>query len=251
MPKLIILGSASAVPSETQENTHLALVGNSRRVLIDTAHNPIVRLGQAGLDPLALTDLVMTHFHPDHATGAASLLMNSWLLGRKEPLPVYGLSYTLDRMEQVMDLYDWDTWPGMFPVKLARIPAEELAPVLESEELRIFASPVQHLIPTIGLRVEFPQTGRSLAYSCDTEPSPVVVRLAKGADVLIHEATGQGKGHTSAAQAGEIARQAGVGQLYLIHYHLGERQPQELIREAQETFQGPVELATDLMEIEF
>ena len=251
MPRLIVLGSASAVPSETQENTHMALAGDSRRVLVDTGHNPIVRLGQAGLDPVGITDLVLTHFHPDHASGAASLLMNTWLLGRKEPLRVYGLAYTLDRMEQVMDLYDWGDWPGMYPVEFVRIPEQELSPVLESDELRIFASPVQHLIPTIGLRFEFPHSGKTLAYSCDTEPSPVVVRLAQGADALIHEATGPWKGHTPAAQAGEIARQAGGKQLYLIHYHLGERQPQDLIQEARETFQGPVDLATDLMEIAF
>ena len=45
-----------------------------------------------------------------------------------------------------------------------------------------------------------------MAYSCDTEPCDEVIRLSEGVDVLIHEATGESLGHSSARQAGEIAK---------------------------------------------
>ncbi len=249
MAELIFLGTANAIPDETHENTHMVLVGENQTVLIDCVNNPIIRLQQAGIAHSRITDLVVTHFHPDHVSGVPSLLMNSWLLGRKAPLCVHGLAHTLDRVEKMMDFYDWSSWPNFYPVEFHRLEQQEMALLLESPEFRIFASPVRHLIPAIGLRIESLQTGRVLAYSCDTEPCDEVVRLAKHADILIHEATGVFLGHTSAAQAGEIARQAEAGSLYLIHYNPRSDDPEELIRAAGETFSGPVYLSQDFMRL--
>jgi ribonuclease Z len=249
--KLIILGSANAIPDEKHENTHMAVVGHERTVLIDCVNNPIVRLPKAGLEFDQLTDIILTHFHPDHVSGVALLLMDMWLLGRKLPLTIHGLSDTLDRMEKLMEFYDWGTWPKFFPVTFHRVPQDEMAPVLVYDEFRIVASPVHHLVPCIGLRVDFLETKKSLAYSCDTEPCQEVVRLAAGADVLIHESSGATLGHTSAEQAGDIARQAEVGALYLIHYPTRKLDPETLVQEAKKTFPGPVALAKDFMEIKF
>jgi ribonuclease Z len=122
--------------------------------------------------------------------------------------------------------------------------------VLETSEFRILASPVEHMIPNIGLRVELPSSEQVLAYSCDTMPSAAVIDLADQADWLIHEATGNVLGHTSAAQAGEIARKAGVKKLYLIHYQTWDFDASGLVQEAQRHFAGPVELARDFAQIE-
>jgi ribonuclease Z len=248
--KLIILGSSNAIPDAEHENTHMALVGRERTVLIDCVNNATVRLPKAGLEFDRVTDLILTHFHPDHVSGVPSLLMSMWLLGRKQPLTIYGLAYTLDRMEKLMEFYDWATWPHFFPVTFNRLPEIEMAPVMACDEFRIFASPVHHLVPNIGLRVEFPETGKVLTYSCDTEPCHEVVRLASGANILIHESSGATLGHTSAEQAAEIARQAEVGALYLIHYPTGKNDTSTLVPEAKRKFAGPVALAEDLMTIE-
>ncbi len=252
MAKLIILGSSNAIPSRDHENTHMVIVGERRVVLVDCVGNPVVRLEQAGVDLNSITDLVITHFHPDHASGVPLLLMDMWLTGRRDKLNVYGLHHTLDRVERLMNFYDWGQWPDFFPVAFHRLPASEMTPVMESAEFRIFASPVRHLIPTIGLRFEFKISDKVLAYSCDTEPCAQVVRLAVGADVLIHEAAGEARGHSSAAQAGEIARQAEVGALYLIHYPTGAFAIDgNLAREAGQRYPGLVGLATDFMQLEF
>lgn len=99
MPKVIILGSSNAIPSTGHENTHMVVVGEDRTVLVDCVSNPILRLEKAGLDFNNLTDLVLTHFHPDHVSGVPLLLMDMWLMGRHKPLNIYGLHHTLDRME--------------------------------------------------------------------------------------------------------------------------------------------------------
>ncbi len=251
MPKLVILGSASAIPSAEHENTHLAFVGKHATILIDTGNNPIVRLEQAGIDFNDLSDVILTHYHPDHVSGFASLLMSMWLLGRQQPLRVHGLDYTIDRIEALMEAFEWQTWPKFFPTAFQRIPAEEMALVLQNEDCQIVASPVQHIIPTIGLRISLRDRNLSIAYSCDTEPCPAVVRLAEGASALIHEASGAEWGHSAAAQAGEIARQAGATSLYLIHYPARGADPKTLVADAQATFGKPVILAQDFMALEF
>lgn len=251
MPKVVILGSANAIPDETHENSHLAIVGSERLVLIDCPGTPTVRLHQAGLDLDRLTDLIMTHFHPDHVSSVPLLLMNLWLLGRQRELRIYGLAHTIDRFETMMDLYGWGNWPGFFPVELNRLPEQEMTLVQEIDEWRIFSSPVAHIIPSIGLRIEFINSNKVLAYSGDTEPCSQVVKLASGSDVLIHESTGASWGHSDAAQAGEIAEQAKTGKLYLIHYANGKFKDENLVANAAETFGGPVSLAEDFLELEF
>ncbi len=228
MPKVIILGSSNAVPSKDHENTHLVIIGKKRTILVDCVSNPVVRLEQAGVNLDDLTDIVITHFHPDHVSGVPLLLMDMWLMG----------------------FYGWAEWPNFFPVGFYRLPEKEMAFVMDSEEFKIYCSPVHHMIPTIGLRVECKIPDKVLAYSCDTEPCEQTVHLAGGADILIHEAGGASYGHSSAEQAGEIATRAEVGKLYLIHYPTGQFSNGNLAAEASKTYKGEIIVATDFMSID-
>lgn len=251
MEKVTVLGSASAVPIPGYENTHLLVESGNRVVLVDCPGTPMVRVTQAGVDPNTITDIILTHFHPDHVSGFASLLMGMWLVGRKAPVNIYGLESTIERAAKMLDLFYWKQWSGIYPVNFVPVPAEERAVLWEDADLSAYASPVPHLIPTIGLRFELAGGRHVLAYSSDTEPSQSVRRLAEGADVLIHEAAGSGTGHTSPEKAGEIAAQAGVGALYLIHYPPQLITPEVLLDRASQTFRGPVFVAKDFMTIEF
>lgn len=250
MSKVIILGSSNAAPTKEAENTHMLVLGKERTLLIDCVSNPIVRLEQAGVDFNNLTDIILTHFHPDHVSGVPLLLMDMWLLGRQTSLNIYGLHYTLDRVETLMNLYNWSEWPHFFPVVFYRLPSDEMAPVLSCDDFIVHASPVRHMIPNIGLRIKFANQ-KVLAYSCDTEPCDEVIRLSANADVLIHEATGESPGHSSAKQAGEIGSKAEAKKMYLIHYPTGRFERGDLVAEAKSAFDGPIELAKDFMTIEF
>lgn len=250
MPRVVILGSSNATSTPGHENTHMVIAGEQRVALVDCVGNPLLRLEQVGLDFRRLTDVIITHFHPDHVSGLPLLLMDMWLQGRTSALNVYGLHYTLDRVEQMMGLFSWSEWPDFYPVAFHRIPLAEKAVIFDSPEFKATGSPVRHFIPNIGVRFDFHQSRKSLAYSCDTEPCPEVVRLADGADVLIHEATGEQAGHSSAAQAAEIASQAQAGSLYLIHYPTGRFAKGDLVAEAAERFRKRIVLARDFMELE-
>ena len=248
MSRIILLGTSSAVPDEHQENTHLMVLSGERGVLIDCPGNPVVRLKQAGVSYDRITDIVLTHFHPDHVSGFGLLAMDLWLMGRQQELHVWGLEDTVSRAEKMLDLFTWDDWPGFYPLHFHALPEAPRYQFLNTPELRLYSSPVKHLIPTIGVRFEFPQLGKAAVYSSDTEPSDAVVDLANRVNVLIHEATGASNGHSSAAQAGDVAARAQAASLYLIHYD-GHREEEALIEAARQVYSGPVFLAKDFMQI--
>jgi len=100
--------------------------------------------------------------------------------------------------------------------------------------------------------------GRTVVLSGDTRPHPAVLSAAKGADLLVHEATfGEDEktraletGHSTAREAAIMARDAGVDQLVLTHVSARySREAPELLAEAQEIFPGTV-IARDGMVIE-
>ncbi|MEE8120152.1 MAG: MBL fold metallo-hydrolase [Anaerolineales bacterium] len=250
MPELIILGSAAAIPNLEHDNSHMMIQTGDGVVLIDCGTAPMLRLERVGIPTVEITDIILTHFHPDHISGLPLLLMSMWLGGRRKALRIYGLHHCLKRVEDLMGFYQWGDWPDFFPVAFHRLPENERVMVLEHGDVTIYSSLVCHVIPTIGLRVEANSTGKVIAYSCDTEPCQAVINLAQGAGVLIHEATGESVGHSSAAQAGATARDAGVDSLYLIHYPVGDFDVATLVEEARGTFAGDIRLAEDFMRIE-
>ena len=250
MTKLVILGTATNIPDATHENTFMVLVGDERMVLIDGPGNPYSRMLQAELDVTRLTDIVMTHFHPDHVAGIPLLLMAMGLSGRQKPLNLYSNQHCMDNMLNLLKAFTWDKWHS-FPVNCITIPEEELSLIIEEDEFKIFSSPVKHFIPAIGIRVEFPRTGKVFAYSGDTAPTPSLEGLAMDADVLIHEAAGASIGHSSAAQAAQLAEKINAKDLHLVHYPVGGYDPQNLIDEAVEFFGGELFIAEDFDELDF
>jgi ribonuclease Z len=241
--KLVVLGSSSLVSTERRRTTHLAVLGDENGLLIDCGVSPRGRLEALGYGRDRIGDIFITHFHPDHAAGLPLYLMELWLRGRKAPVRVHAGAETIRRIRTVMRLSGWHRMPGQYPLAYRTVRRGGRGPLLENAEFRAFAAPVRHVIPTRAIRVE-KTGGRSFVYSADTEPCTALVALARGTDLLIHEATGAGVGHSSAGQAAAAARDARAGRLLLIHTDpYADRKA--LLAEARRVFRGPVDIASD------
>lgn len=99
-----------------------------------------------------------------------------------------------------------------------------------------------------------PRPGRRVVYTGDTRPSDTTVEAATDADLLIHDGTfgsdnrdrAVETGHTTAAEAGNIAHQAGAKQLILTHISSRYTGSTDRLRdEAADQFDGPVRVAAD------
>ena len=212
-----LLGTGAARSDAHRTTTMLAIESGGRLVLVDCGGDALQRMLACGLDVASLDALVVTHEHPDHIAGFPLLIERLWLHERAAPLPIVGNAAALAQARRSWEAFDTSGWTGLFAFDWRQLPDGEGALAWEDARLRITASPVVHGPPTHGLRIEERGTGRVAAYSCDTEPCDAVAALARGADLLVHEATGAFKGHSSAAQAAAVAARAGARRCVLVH----------------------------------
>ena len=248
------LGTSGAVPSASRDTTSLVFVTDEGAVLVDCGGSPVGRLRRVGVEPLALRHVVITHIHPDHVYGLPSLLQNLILLGRAEPLGLACRPEHVEPLRQLLTVFRLWERPGMFPLRLLPVALETGAPAFTLASLAFRTAPNDHgAMPNFALRIDVQDSGRALVYSSDTAPCESVVQLARGAEVLIHEATfphrdrGRFGAHSTAREAGEIAARAGVRRLILVHidadYH---DELTALAEEAGKAFGGTVEIAREL-----
>ncbi|GIV62194.1 MBL fold metallo-hydrolase [Rhodocaloribacter litoris] len=216
MPTLHLLGTGAALTDPHRHTTMLAFSDGASTFVIDCGGDVVQRMLAAGLDLNTLSGLFITHEHPDHVSGFPLFIEKIWLSGRKAPLPVYGIAPALEQAWRCLSAFNIGHWD--IPELLWReIDLAEGAPVFEDAAWRVTASPGVHTVPVTGVRVESKASGGAVVYSGDTEPCESIARLARGANLLVHEANGPGYGHTSPVDAARIAARAGVERLLLTH----------------------------------
>ena len=253
-PRFAFLGTSGAVASETRDNTSLVVEADDVALLLDCGGSAVHRLRRLGVDPLALTHVVVTHLHVDHSYGLPSLVRQSALLGRRAPLTVVCRPEHVDALRTLLTVFRLWERADIFPVTLAPIDLAAGARAITTGALTVRTAPNEHgPMPNFAVRVE--AAAGALVYSSDTRPCEAVAALARGAEVLVHEATfaerdrapGRGETHSSAADAGRVAAQAGVRRLILTHvgadYHADVA---ALVDEARRHFAGVVEMAEEL-----
>jgi len=236
MPSLHLLGTGAAVSDPHRATTMLAIDSDAGLLAIDCGGDLIQRMLQADLDPLRLEALILTHEHPDHVGGFPLFMEKIWLLGRRDPIPVIGIPEALAQARTIFESFDTHKWEGLPEIDWREIDPTEDAPFHSNSELQLRAAPGDHHgIPVFGIRAET-NGGGVLTYSCDTVPCDSITELARDADLLVHEATGDFPGHSSALQAARVAARARAKRLLLIHLPPESLLPESELAEAREVF---------------
>jgi ribonuclease BN (tRNA processing enzyme) len=247
--------------------------------VVDCGNGVARQLALAGIALPSLRAIFVTHHHSDHNADYGTLLLLAWASGLKSPVDTFGPP-PLARMTQLaLELHAEDIRvrtedEGRAPLKPLIRPHELTGPgeVLRDERVRVTAAVVQHPLMPLALAYRFDGPDRSIVFSGDTAPSESLVKLASGADVLVHEvlyapavdrlvardpnASTLKKhildSHTTVQDAGRIAARAGVKTLVLSHFVPGDEPPVsdgEWRAGAGEHFKGEVIVGRDLLEI--
>jgi ribonuclease Z len=252
MPLVTLLGSAATLAGRENDSIYLLIQSAGGHYLVDCGASPPYKLAQAGADLGAVRGVLLTHDHADHIYGfpllVQALMLLTWERAWSGELAVWGLPETLATAEALLGVFDL---VDRIPLGFRPISARPNTLVLETADLTVHTTPVEHTRPTVAVRIEGKARGRVLVYSSDTRPCPGLCQLAAGADLLLHEATviEPAIGHSTAAQAGETAAVAGVRQLVLVHFDpAGDRGL--MVAEAAKSFGGPVEVGRDWMTFE-
>ena len=242
MATLYLLGTGSSISDPERTTTMLAVENSRSLILIDCGGDALQKLMQSGFslqDIEKLEAIFITHEHVDHVSGFPLLLQKLWLADRKSNLPIYGIKPALDQVKGLVDAvstFKTSIFDSMPKLEWHEVAHEENIIFFENDNWLVNASPGIHGVPVMGLRILDKEGGGVLAYSSDTAKSDKITHLAKEADILVHEATGDLPTHSNAKQAAQVARDAGASKLLLVHLPPESFLPEREIVQAKEIF---------------
>lgn len=220
------LGTGGTLPLPNRALSSLYVRVKGHAMLIDCGEGTQVGIRRLGWGFRCLDGVILTHFHGDHCTGLAGLLLSMEKAGREETFMIYGPAGLKKVVEGLCVIV-----PKLsFPVLLQEYSPSGLE--FEMIGLKIHAFPVHHGVPCFGFRMELPRSpvfepekakalgvpmkdwkrlqegesvrvglkkihpeevcgkerkGISLVYSTDTRPCGTLEKYAAGADLLILE----------------------------------------------------------------
>jgi ribonuclease BN (tRNA processing enzyme) len=252
---------------------------HGQQVLIDAGLGVTQAWVDTGRDLRDLRTIVVTHLHSDHVLELGPLLHTAWTTGLAQPVTVWGPAglQTLWQGFLASLRYDID----LRVVDEGRLPLEDLVhfhtltagtPIPLADGLTLTALEVVHppVTPAFALRLGDP--AHTVVFSGDTAFYPPLAKFAYGCDLLVHEAmltsgidrlvnkTGGGEAlrqhllasHTTAQQAGEIARRANAKHLVL-HHLIPADDPtvtsDDWVNAVRETYAGALTVARDGLSI--
>jgi ribonuclease BN (tRNA processing enzyme) len=278
--RLILLGTAGGPrPRKTRSASAQVIIANDVPYVVDCGDGVARQLVTAGVPLATLRHIFITHHHSDHNADYGNLLLLAGTAGLRTRVDAWGPP-PLERMTRLFF--------EMNAADLAARAADErrtpLQPLVHVHELTtagvvlrdanvtVTSALVHHppMVPAFAYRFDAPD--RSIVISGDTTKSDELVRLARGADVLVHEAlypagidrlvAGVGNAadlkrsiishHTSAEDAGRVAQAAGVQMLVLSH--LVPAEDPSITEEmwhaaASKWFRGRIVVGRDLLEL--
>jgi ribonuclease BN (tRNA processing enzyme) len=275
-PRVVLLGTKGGpTPSAYRAPASVAIALEGALYLIDCPNGVAGQLAKAGFRLDQLSQLFVTHNHSDHVLDAGSLLVLAWASGLKAPVTLHGppplraiVAHALaaSRYDIAVRMRE-EGRPPLGPLVKAREIAQA-GLVYQDSRVRVTSAIVDHFTVRPAFAFRFDTPTRSIVVSGDTAYSDSLVRLATGADLLIHEAmylpgvdqlaSGNAqlrehllRSHSTTEQVGLVAAHAGVRKLVLSHLvpAFPDITDEMWLRDVRKNFTGEAIVGRDLQEV--
>jgi len=246
--KITFLGTASAFPTRERNHSGMLLDIGPEAFLFDCGENIQRQIRIAGISPMKISRIFLTHWHGDHVLGLPGLIQSFELNGRKSELDIYGPEGSAENFHMIRKAFNINTG---FKINVHNI---KTGKAFETEDFEILAHGAKHTILCLGFafvekekirinkdKIEkldirgpivgelangkditfegkiikakdftFVQKGRKLTYILDAVFDEKLIEFAKNSDILICEATFSKDMQLDAKKKGHMtAQQAG------------------------------------------
>ncbi len=252
--RVTILGSGTCVPSLKRSACSVMVTAGRAVIVMDCGPGTLRRLTETHTAVTDVSHVFLSHFHPDHTGELASFIFANKYPDRdrrKQTLTLIAGKGFFDFFNKLKSLYGhWvELPPERFRLLEMNTGTEDST---EFSDFSVGSIPVEHNPESLAYKITGPD-GKTVVYSGDTDFSDNLIKLARGADLLICEAALPAAfkvpGHLTPPEAGTIATRAGVRSLVLTHLY-PECDQADMIAECRQNWSGPLVLAEDLMRIE-
>ncbi len=225
--RLTFLGTGTAAPVADTAASGVLMQDGETAVLFDIGSGIASRL-ETTVGAAGLSGLVIGHFHADHWIDIAPLRYKfPWGEPAPRPLPVYLPPGGRDKLEHLAAAMA--ERPGFFEPAFDVV-EYQTGDVIRIGSLGVRPHAVGHYVPAWSMEVTG-STGERIVYAGDMGPSDAVVERARGADLLILEATltsgstdDARRGHLDADEAIDHVRRSGARRGLLVHYPSARRE---------------------------
>ncbi|MDQ1355543.1 MAG: fold metallo-hydrolase [Acidobacteriota bacterium] len=274
--KVVFLGTGTPNPDPGHSGISVAIIVNNMPYIVDAGPGLIRKAGALspdyggkieGLRVENIKRAFITHLHSDHTAGYPDLILIPWIMGRNEPLEVYGPKGIKAMTDHILEAYKEDIRMRLYGLEQAnnrgwKVNAHEFEQgiIYKDNNITVEAFLVEHGSWPEAYGFKFITPDRVIGISGDTKPCKNLIEKCQGVDILIHEVYSQEKlkertprwqkyhpeYHTSTVELAEIAKQLKPGILILYHQLYWGISDEALVGEVTNSYPGRVVSARDL-----
>lgn len=281
--QVVLLGTGTPLPDPERAGPSVAIVANGTAYIVDAGIGVVRRAAAreksvAALRPVNLRIAFLTHLHSDHTLGLPDLMITPWIMGRKEPLELFGPPGTQAMVNHILEAYEADRKTRIEGLEHSndtgwKVKVHEIKPgvIFKDANVTVTAFAARHgTMDAYGYRLATPD--RTIVESGDTSPTDAIVENCHGCDILIAEAYTQASFdmvspawqryrstfHMSTRELGALTTKAKPKLLILIHRgnagcdQLGTEacrqagSEEQMLKEVRQTYTGRVVAGHDL-----
>lgn len=169
--QVTILGSSAALPAHNRNLSAQVVNYRDRLFLVDCGEGTQMHLKKYGIKSGRINHIFISHLHGDHFYGLIGLISSFHLLGRTEPLHIYGPPKLDEIINLQLEVSNTTLlYPLFFHLTRTDLPEE----IFNDGRIRVTTIPLLHRVPTTGfLFEELPQPRKLLREAADRYGVPV------------------------------------------------------------------------------